>query len=144
MKDVPMHEFSDPTPIATVDAYIRALKIVRDSFRKGNRFSESKELRMLRMHYSAPGHTTTTTELAAQVGMRSFGVSNMQYGKLAHRIADALQYRPEPSETGTPHWWRTLAHGNNGSAPTNDGTYEWVMRPELCKALEDMGWVSSR
>ena len=118
---VPMREFH-PTPIATPEQYRSAILKVRDEFGTARPFSESNELALLMAHYSA----------------------NLQYGLFASRIATVLGYRPAPFKTapeGDPHWWRTLAFGNDGVPVTQDGEYEWVMRPELCLALENLGWV---
>jgi hypothetical protein len=140
-----MDEFSDPSPVATVEAYMSALKAVRDQYGRERPFSASKELEMLRVHYEAPQHTITTTQLAELVGFSSYSTANMQYGKLACRIANELNYRPGPFiSTKDPHWWRTLAYGNDGAALTSDGRYEWIMRPELALALEGLGWHRRR
>lgn len=89
----------------------------------------------------------TSGQLAERVGFPSYSAANLRYGLLASRIAAELGYRPGPFTTvppGDPHWWRTLAYGNDGVALTKDGEYEWVMRPELCQALAGMGWVGRR
>lgn len=138
-----MDEFSDPTPIATPAQYRAALLKVRDEFGTARPFSESNELGLLMAHYSAPRHTITSAQLATQVGFSSHSSANLRYGLFASRIAAALGYRPGPFKTvpeGDPHWWRTLAFGNDGVPVTQDGEYEWVMRPELCLALENLGW----
>ena len=140
-----MDEFSDPTPVAPVEAYMSALKALRDKFARDRPFSASKELEMLRVHYEAPEHKITSTQLAELVGFSSYSTANMQYGKLAGRVAAALAYRPGPfTSTKEPHWWRTLAYGTEGVALTSDGRYEWIMRPELCLALERLGWHHRR
>jgi hypothetical protein len=142
-----MDEFSDPASIASVARYKAALLVVRDEFGSDRPFSESKELRLLRAHYAAPLHTITSAQLAQQVGFPSYSAANLRYGLFASRVAAALDYRPGPFKTVShkdPHWWRTLAYGNDGMPVTEDGEYEWVMRPELSQALEEMGWVPSR
>lgn len=139
-----MDEFSDPTPIATPDEYRAALLVVRDEFSTARPFSESNEPRFLMEHYRAPQHTITSAQLAKLVGFSSYSVTNLRYGTFAGRIAAALRYTPGPFKTvppGNPHWWRTLAYGNDGVPLKEDGRYEWIMRPELCEALRKMGWV---
>ncbi|MCG3147930.1 MAG: hypothetical protein PCFJNLEI_01371 [Verrucomicrobiae bacterium] len=131
-----MDEFSDPKPIATVEQFQTALLAVRD--RDG---IPPKHLAMLRAHCRAPNHTISTARLAPLVGYASHSVVNMQYGTLAHHLADALHYRPGPFSDGQPHWWRTLANGNDGAPVTDDGGYEWIMRPELVQALQEMRWA---
>jgi hypothetical protein len=66
--------------------------------------------------------------------------ANLRYGTLTHDVADALHYIPGPFSTGNPHWWRKLAYGSDGTPQTEDGHYEWIMRPELVQALQEMRW----
>jgi hypothetical protein len=128
-------EFSDPTPIATAEQFKAALLVVRDSVADINPY-----LAMLRAHCHAPSHTITAVRLAQEVGYPSYSAANLQYGTFAHYIADALHYRPGPFSDGNPHWWRTLAYGGD-ETQSEDGYYEWIMRPELVQALQEMGWV---
>jgi hypothetical protein len=96
---------------------------------------------MLRAHCRAPNHTLSTGRLAQEVGYPNYASANMQYGTLAHHVADALHHRPGPFADGNPHWWRTLAYGNDAAPETEDGHYEWIMRPELVQALQEMSWA---
>lgn len=130
-----MDEYSDPTPIATVEQFKAALLALRD--RIG---ISPKHLAMLVAHCRAPSHTISTARLAEEVDYPDHNTVNMQYGKLAHDVADALHYRPGPFSSGDPHWWRTLANGKDSAPQTDDG-YEWIMRPELVQALQEMRWV---
>ena len=131
-----MDEFSDPTPIATAEQFKAALLVVRD--RVTNMIPY---LAMLKAHCRAPAHTITALQLAREVGYSNYSSANLQYGTLAHHIADALHYTPGPFSTGNPHWWRTLASGNDGTPQTEDGHFEWIMRPELVQALQEMKWA---
>lgn len=134
---LPVDEFSDPTPIATVEQFKAALLSVRD--RIG---ISAKDLAMLKAHCRAPNHTISTTRLAEELGYPSCGVVHIQYGKFAHNVALALPHYTHPKfSTGEPHWWRTLASGNHGVPQTEDGYYEWIMRPELVQALQEMKWA---
>jgi hypothetical protein len=131
-----MDEFSDATPIATVEQFKAALLAVRD--RVG---ISPKDLTMLKAHCRAPNHTITTTQLAKEIGYQHCAPAHLLYGALAHHVADALHYVPGPFSTGNPHWWRTLASGNDGAPQTEEGYYEWIMRPELVQALREMRWA---
>jgi hypothetical protein len=131
-----MDEYSDPSPIATAEQFKKALLAIRD--RVG---ISQKDLAMLRTHCRAPAHTITSHQLAQEFGYSHFLVANGQYGTFAHLVADALHYTPGPFPDGNPHWWRTLAYGNDGVPQTKGGNYEWVMRPELVQALQDMKWA---
>ena len=128
-----MKDFSDPSPIATVEQFRKALLTVRDSI-------SQKDLAMLRAHCRAPGHTITTQQLAQEFGYSHYIAASGQYGVLAHQIADALHHKPGPFPDGKTHWWHTLAYGNNGE-PFEAEYYAWIMRPELVQALQEMRWA---
>jgi hypothetical protein len=134
-----MDEFSDPTPIATAAEYRVALLAVRDGF--PGAFNDSDGLKLIKAHYRAPRHTSTTAELNQRVQFSSYSEVNLRYGIFASCVARALCHVPAVASPGNPHWWRTLAYGNDGVPLTEDGRYEWIMRPELCEALETMHWV---
>ena len=131
-----MSDYTDQTPIATAEQFKRALLAVRD--RDG---ISQQELGMLRAHCRAPDHTITATRLAQEAGLTSYGVANLQYGRFAHALADRLSYDPTKREDGTTRWWFTLAIGCDGSDETEEGHFEWIMRPELVQALQEMRWA---
>jgi hypothetical protein len=131
-----MDVYSDPTPVASAKQFKAALLSVRD------RVDDMLEYAaLLRAHYRAPAHTASTERLAKELGYASYAVANGRYGELAHKVADALGLVLPKTPSGDPHWWRTLAYGNDGVPVTDDGRYEWIMRPELAQALEELRWV---
>lgn len=131
-----MDIFSDPTPIATAEQYKSALLTVRDKVG-----ISPKDLAMLRIQCRAPAHTITTQKLARELGYSHYIAASGQYGTLAHHITDALHIVLSYVPSGDPHWWRTLSYGNDDTSQTDDGNYEWIMRPELVQALQEMRWA---
>jgi|SRR5208282_6348165 len=131
-----MDEFSDPTAIATVEQFKAALLIVRDRVTDMTPYAA-----LPKVHCRAPRHTITAGQLAKEMGYPNYSTANLRYGTLAHDVADALHYIPGPFSTGNPHWWRKLAYGNDGTPQTDDDHYEWIMRPELVQALQEMRWA---
>lgn len=131
-----MDAYSDPTRIATAEQFKAALLAVRDEVPDMMPYSA-----MLRAHCRAPKHTISSAQLAKELGYASHASANMQYGTLAHLVCDALHCTLPPTPSGDPHWWRTLAYGNHGKPVTDDGHYEWTMRPELVQALQEMKWA---
>jgi hypothetical protein len=131
-----MDAYSNPTTIATVEQFKTALMAVRD--RIG---ISPNDLAMLRAHCRAIKHTISTTRLAEELGFKSYAPAGLQYGILAHNVCDALHCVLPPTPSGDPHWWRTLAIGNHGVPVTNDGHYEWIMRPQLVQALQELKWA---
>jgi hypothetical protein len=113
-------------PLATRQAYKTALSLLEGEMPPRHRL-------LLEMHYRAPGRAITARRLAGKVGYASFGAVNLQYGTLARKICDILGLRFEyhvsvVAEFVTPKtgWDREIL---------------WVMRPELARALEELGWV---
>lgn len=126
--------YADPTPLATPDEYRKALLVVRDK----HRISE-RDLKMLRAHYRADRHTITAGQLAAALEFKDGAAANLHYGKLAHKLSDALGIEPSKRVNGTVAWWRVIAYG---PADRELGDhFEWTMRPELVAALQAMKWA---
>jgi len=112
--------------LATRQAYKTALSLLEGEMPPKHRL-------LLEMHYRAPGRAITARRLAGKVGYASFGAVNLQYGTLARKICDILGLRLQyhvsvVAEFVTPKtgWDREVL---------------WVMRPELARALEELGWV---
>ena len=81
--------------------------------------------------------------MAVALKFSNFGVANLQYGKFAHIVSDALSYTPPTRLDGTTRWWFTLSYGKEGCEETDSEHFIWVMRTELVQALEEMKWVKS-
>lgn len=123
--------------IAKSEEYIDALLKLRDL----KRFRNTKFVHMLKAQYSMPNHTITATQLAEAVGFQNYNATNLQYGTLGKEVARHLGYEPPKRSNGESIWFWMLSSGNEASGSTMDGHYEFVMRPELVKALETMNWV---
>src|SRR4030095_9120103 len=115
-----------PRSVPTVRRYIAA-------FASAESRITLKQRQMLELHHSMPCLVTTARDLAFAVGYKDFGAANMQYGRLGSLIADELviAYRgvsllvlmAQPL-TGTNSEWL------------------WVMRYNVARALEELGWVN--
>ena len=123
--------YSDPTPIATAEQFNAALLTLRIS---------EAEMAMLRAQYRATNHTISAAQLAKELRYDSYATVNARYGALAHRLAVALHYQPGPFTDGKPHWWYTLSYWND-SPQAEEGQDQWIMRPELAQALQELKWV---
>jgi len=98
--------------------------------------------KMLAAHYAASGHKLTATELAEAAEYPSYSAANLQYGLLGRTLGSWMSLKPEKRLDGSPVWTTILALGSPDSP--DDGQFEWVMRPELARALEDLRWVKVR
>lgn len=131
-----MNTNADPTPIATPEQFKSALLKVRDRLK-----SMETPLAMLRAQFRSPNQTITATKLAAEVGFKEYSGANLQYGSLARAVAEVLGYTPDKRPDGTTRWWRALAYTHANAAESEDGHFQWIMRPELATALQEMRWV---
>jgi hypothetical protein len=106
-------------PHPTTEEYQAALKLVRPT---------KDELALLRFHARFPKRSATMRQLAkGALASPSQSKANLLYGKLAHRLALALNWKPENREDGTPSWMTAIAEGWQ---PV-DREFEWVMVPSL-------------
>ena len=114
-----------PAIVPSVRQYVRALSEAEPQI-------SPKQRRMLQLHYTSPCLVTTARDLAFAFGYKDFGAANIQYGKLGSLVADKLRisYRGvsmlvlmAPPLTGTNAEWL------------------WVLRYNVGRALEELGWV---
>src|SRR5262245_59113041 len=129
-----MSSIDATTALATPEQYRAALLAVRNRM-------DGKHLAMLEAHHGATEHTINARRLAAAVGYSNYSTANLQYRKFARWLADELGYTPDPRPDGSIRWWMVLSYACSGSEETRDGEFQWIMRPELVKALETMRWV---
>lgn len=90
------------------------------------------QLRFLRAHVRAPGRVLTAGRLARAAGYRNYGGINLQYGRLARRIGEAMGRRNQRLSL--------LVEFVQPKAVTNQ---EWLLaiRREFATALKRVGWV---
>jgi hypothetical protein len=96
---------------------------------------------MLRAHLLAPDHIMTATELATAGGYDSYVSANSQYGALARKLAEELEWNP-PEFKGVPTWTFALATGADGESRADIEAlgyeqWRWKLRPEIAAALND-------
>lgn len=96
---------------------------------------------MLQAHFEAPAHILTAGALANAGGYESYVSANSQYGALARKLAEELEWQP-PRNDGVPTWTFALATGADGEtrAETESlgrSNWRWRLRPEVVQALQD-------
>jgi hypothetical protein len=114
----------------SVDEYVAALAEAAKS---------ELERKLLAIHYAAPDHTITATEMSTAAGHASASpkggqsYANRHYGALAAKVGASLG-------------WPGLEQGVRVRVfatfdwPEGEECH-WVMHPELASALERLGWV---
>lgn len=119
---------SIPTKVPSVSAYIAAFREIERKITRNQR-------RMLEAHYTSHCRVTTASDMAIRLGYRDFQGANAQYGRLGSMVSDAMGLGRLGVIT------LTLM-----VPPDNFATTEWlwVMRENVAKALERLGWVEKR
>lgn len=112
--------------LITVENYKKALEKMALS---------DNQVAMLRAHYMAPDRRITMEKLAEAVGFKSYSVSNLNYGKLAHKLCEEMNTEPDDSfKDGRPFWLSIIAE----AWKNKEGKYEFQMWPELAEAMEEL------
>ena len=121
-------------PIASAQEYKQALLKLRDN----RKLRTTKYLDMLRAQYYSKDHTITSTQIAEVVGFKNYNASNLQYGTMSHEISDYLNFKPKMASYNHPMWFFTLSIYDEEKTNNDDAHFEFIMRPELIQALEEM------
>ena len=117
----------------TTADYLRAFEAVRGEGIQDN------HLAMLRAHLAAPGYATTWARLAEAVGYPTGSSVNLQYGKLAERVARQLGLTEKPLDPGGTGWWLwALVRWADGRDPDSGHTV-FVLRRPAVEALRELG-----
>jgi predicted HNH restriction endonuclease len=114
----------------TVADYVKALGAIDGKISK-------LQWQMLLAHYSAVNRQMSARQLAAAVGISKFNVANLHYGKLGRLLCSAL---------GKDSVADNVSSLVSMIPPGEDGNKEWLwtMRPEIAKALQQLGFVPSK
>jgi len=90
-------------------------------------------MRMLQAHYHAPDRTVTATQMAKALGYPKYTAANLHYGKLARLVGELIGWQPLPEQAVF-----VLV-----TFERPDREWQWIMRPEVAQALEQLGWVDA-
>lgn len=85
---------------------------------------------MLNVHYYAPERTITATQMANAIGYPRYSAANMHYGRLGRLVGESLAFDPLNERLGT-----LVTFQKRG------GEWHWIMRCQVARALENLGWV---
>lgn len=91
---------------------------------------KDNHLQILQIHCQAHEKTITAKQLAQAMGYNHHITANMMYGRLARLVGEKLDYNPEPEKLGTLVTFEK-----------RKGEWHWILRPQVLKALEALGWV---
>ncbi len=92
---------------------------------------------MLKAHYRAPNRTITATQLSEAGGYQNWGAANLHYGMLGKRLYEHIAIDLNKREDGTLVYTGMLA--TEGVLSDEESHWQWVMRPELAHAVEQLG-----
>lgn len=94
-------------------------------------------LAMLKAHYCADNRTITATNLAKACGYKNWNPVNLHYGLLGKRLNEELPIQLEKYPNGKPI--QTFALATAGDRSQEEAHWQWVMRPEVARAMEQLG-----
>ncbi len=94
--------------------------------------------KMLTVHYEASRHNITASELAKRMSFVNYNLANLFYGKLGRIIGERLELKDIPETLPEKIFVSILA---TFEKPLLE--WHWIMRPELARALEELGWVNN-
>lgn len=87
---------------------------------------------MLKVHYRAPERTITATRMANAIGYPNYGSANLHYGRLGRLVGESLEFDPLDEHLGTLVTFEK-----------RNGEWHWIMRYQVVRALESLGWIGS-
>lgn len=99
-------------------------------------------LAMLKAHYYRAGQTISAVQLAQAAGYDSYSTGNEHYGWFAHKLADLMNHVPARNAGDALRW--TYALCTASPQTDQEGHFQWVLRPEVSQALENLGLVQTR
>lgn len=118
----------DHEQFGNADAYYTALSEIRTEG------IPQKHLAMLQAHFDSQNHTTTWAQLAESVGYSNGKAVNLQYGKLAKRVAHSLGINEAPQG-----FWLYVLAGWGDELDAMSGHTTFVLRRPVIAALTMLG-----
>lgn len=100
-------------------AAFRAAGDLPDTYRK-----------MLRFQYWEPRRAVTVRRLSHAANYENYNAANLQYGTLGRLIGEQLNWYPSRP------YFNVLSTGKRVA----NEEYNWIMRPQVAQALEQLGW----
>jgi hypothetical protein len=91
------------------------------------------QMKMLRAHFLARGHTMSAGELAKKVGYKSYSGTNVQYGTFGSKLREAL---------GLGRAQTQLTVFATIGKPHPDRDYDLTLKREFVEALRELNWFS--
>ena len=122
----------DHTQFGRTDDYLKAIEAVVSNG------LPDKHLEMLKAHCSAPDHTVTWAELADEVGYPDFRTVNLQYGRLAHRVAEQLGILEAPND-----FWLLVLVDWASDVEIESGHQAFTLRQPVVETLQRLGICSA-
>lgn len=108
------------------------------ALRKIDIYNQPIYLDLLTAQYSAPSKSRTASQLAKDLGVKTYTTINLRYGELGRKIAEALDIPSPANRNGENRWWLILSEGKK----IGKG-FSWIMRGELAEALERLSLVEN-
>ncbi|HEX5311984.1 HNH endonuclease [Aquabacterium sp.] len=112
----------------TAEQYVAAYRQVEPKLTEAQRT-------MLQSHAAAADASRSMEQLAIAAGYSGYEAANIQYGKMAGLIAEALGINGLPQ--------KTMALAETAGQPARGEHWRWKLRPAFLQALRDVGLIDS-
>jgi len=129
-----LEKANNRTSAPEVEEYVRALQNILKA-----KLPDSY-LAMLKAHYHAPNRTITATQLAKAANISenwNYNSANLHYGSLGKRLNEEVPIQLLTRKNGKPI--PTSAIATAGDLSLAEEHWQWIMRPEVAKAIEQLG-----
>ena len=114
--------------VPSVTEYIIAFRQIQANLTSG-------QIAMLRLQYTSPGHTSTSTQLANAAGYKNFKGANLQYGRIGTMLREALNFWGDGQASYVLSYFRVPDRANKGE-------WSFIMHEEVAQALSELKWFS--
>lgn len=137
---IQLKDFVDSTITKKIDSRIATPEVSEyiHAFQKILEELPDSYLAMLKAHYLAIDRTLTATQLANATGIyKDWNTANLHYGLLGKRLHDELLIKLPKRANGEYIYTYMLA--TEGGLSVDESQWQWKMRPEVAKAIEQLG-----
>ena len=95
--------------------------------------TREQDIRVLKTVYESKNHEIRASEIASKLNLSHHAPLNAQISRFSKRVIAKTGVQPPLRRDGKPRWWHVPFLGYE-----KDGSFPWIMRPELARAFESL------
>ena len=101
---------------------------------QNNSISHELDIKCILAVFKSPQNRTTATDIAEILGEKDYHIISSGNTSFSRRVCKYLKIQPPKNSNGGNRWWTIPYLG----APTGDGKYFYILRPELKEAIIEL------